>query len=192
MPNRFTIKLDKQLKKIIRDGGLVKEVRRTFSKGKHTAIIKRTIIQDIIQGVSPVKGKGKFQRYSKSYKDVIRGKTTFRKINGRTVAFKGRDREYHRAANPSKRVSPVNLRHTGGLHNSFKVFTAGGFGSAYRLVFQFKNKLADIHNRRGAGKSKVIRRMLPTKTGETFNRRITSSIITELKNAVNLVVQRLS
>ena len=33
----------------------------------------------------------------------------------------------------------------------------------------FSNFLADIHNRLGASKKKVIRRMLPTNKGETFN-----------------------
>jgi len=51
------------------------------------------------------------------------------------------------------------------------------------LQIGFDNELFDIHNNKGAGKSKTIRRMLPTEQGETFNRSITLRI-REVVNAV--------
>jgi len=171
--------------------GLMAEVRRRFGQ-KGTIKVKQAITQDMIRGISPVKGEGKWKRYSPSYKETIRGKKTFRKKGGKTVVFQGRDEEYHSKSKPTKQVSPVNLRHTGGLHRSLKVFTKGGFFRNFRLVTMFRSKLADIHNRRGAGKSKVKRRLLPTGRGEEFNRRISGIIITELKRAAEFIAKEFS
>ena len=67
---------------------------------------------------------------------------------------------------------------TGGLIKSLRVKIV-----KRGLLISFDNFLADIHNRLGAGKSQVIRRMLPTEDGETFNRSITTRV-TEVLNQV--------
>jgi len=150
--------------------GLIADVRKNFSRKGHTKI-KQAIIQDMIKGISPVKGAGKFQKYSPSYKKEISNNKSRRM----------------QSAKPTKQKSPVNLRLKGKLHKDLHSFFVGN-----ALVIQFRNFLADIHNRQGAGKSKVIRRMLPTNKGESFNRRIETVIFDELKKAVDKVAKQFS
>lgn len=206
----ITIKVSKDLEKLLKQSaksGLSKDIARQFERQKSPVKIKRTIVQDMIRGISPVKGGGKWKKYSESYKDQIRGKAAFRTINGKVVPFstkgtRGRGRnkikdfinalnkDFIRSQSPTKRISPVNLRLSGGLHRSLRVFVKGGLVTSRRLIVEFKSFLADIHNRLGAGKkAKVIRRLLPTKSGERFNRRIEQAIIFELNKAVNKIVK---
>lgn len=193
----LTITLSPKLKKLFNansKSGLVSQVRKEFSK-RGPIKVKQAIVQDMIKGVSPVKGKGKWKRYSKSYKDQIKGKVRFFTSGGVVVAIKAKrgkriSNNVTKSASPTKQISPVNLRLTGELHRDLKVFTSGGFLRSFRLVARFKNKLADIHNRRGAGKSKVVRRLLPTKNGEQFNKRITTVILAQMKKAADMVVSK--
>jgi len=64
----------KDLKKFI------PEVKKTFRKQKSERIIETAVRDDILRGVSPVKGQKRFKKYSKSYKDQIRGLIDFRTI----------------------------------------------------------------------------------------------------------------
>jgi len=168
---------------------LFKNVREEFSK-KGPVKLKQAIIQDVIKGVSPVRGK-RFPKYSMSYKAAIRGEALkdgdgnyyiYRTINGRRLKFilkskKIKGRNYvQEEASGMKRVSPVNLRLSGDLHSKLKTYIAGGFWKSSRLVIVWDHYLADIHNRQGAGKKKVVRRMLPTNGGEQFNRRIDATL----------------
>lgn len=170
----FKIEIDRKLKRLLKSNanrGLVQDVRKQFDRQKSPAKIKRAIVQDVIKGISPVKKGGKWKKYSKGYKKEINKNKSKRM----------------QAASPTKRLSPVNLRLTGKLHKSLTVFT-----KRKALIFQFKHFLADIHNRLGAGKSKVIRRLLPTNKGEQFNRKINTTIFDELKKAVDNVAKQFS
>ena len=139
---------------------IVKESKKSFKP-----LLKRLIIDEsIAKGISPVKGKRRYKAYSRSYRDQIRA---------------GRYRRFR------KSVRPVNLKLSGELHKSFFVSFKNN-----RIVIGFKNKLADIHNRLGAGKSKVVRRMLPTRPKEEFNRRISKGIRDELKDIISKVLRR--
>ena len=202
------IKLSKDLQKLLdqsSNDGLIPKVRADFSKGTGPLKVKQAIVQDMIKGISPVKGKGKWKKYSEGYKLQIKNEAyldpvsgefgIFRKIGGKirfiqveNKRLSGRS-EVQKQASPTKKISPVNLRLSGGLHKSLKVNTKGGFLSNFRLIVLFKNKLADIHNRLGAGKSKVIRRLLPTKKGESFNRTITAVLFSEVKKSIERVVK---
>lgn len=180
----------KKLLSTVRNDGLIPKVRKEFSK-KALVPIKKAIIQDMIIGVSPVRSVGNWVKYSQSYKDVISGKATFRKgKTGKLYVTNEKDEEFFRKSSPTKLISPVNLRHSGGLHKSLYTRTFGGVKQRFRLIIGFASFLADIHNNRGAGKSKVVRRMLPTERGEKFNRRITSSIVDELNKAVKTIVKQ--
>jgi len=203
------IKANTSVKRLLTktERGLIPSVRKEFSNKFNLARVKRLILQDMIRGVSPVKGGGKWKRYSKSYKEVIRGKAAYRRLpNGRVIRIsadsvesrfkKGKQNlvndlnaDFKRSQKPSKRISPVNLRLSGKLHKSLFAKTVGGFLRTFRLRIGFNDKLADIHNRRGAGKSRVTRRLLPTKFGESFNRRITSGIFELLQKSVEKVVK---
>ena len=55
---------------------MVPLIRDRYSKNLRTPL-KLAILKDISRGVSPVKGKGKFKKYSRSYKDSIRGLVQF-------------------------------------------------------------------------------------------------------------------
>ena len=172
-------------------GNYISAVRKEFANNSPVKI-KQAIMQDIIVGVSPVKGKGKYKKYSESYKDVIRGKATFRRgKNGKVYKSNKPDKEFLKNSNPTKSVSPVNLRHSGDLHHSFSVKASSNFFSAFRIVFTFAHYLADIHNRRGAGKAKVIRRLLPSNEGEQLNKKINDVILAQLRKAVEKVVQKI-
>jgi len=156
---KTTINL-KQLKKHII------KVQKEVIKKRSLAPIQIGIIRSILRGVSPVKGKGKFKRYSKSYINQIR-----------TAAL-----------GIPKNTSPVNLKLSGQLLKSFFIKGKIKRKKGAELEIGFKDELADIHNRRGAGKSKVVRRMLPTKAGEQFTRRINTTIQKIFQRAIKKVV----
>lgn len=221
----FKMKKSNKFQRAISKGndGLIAQVRKRFSE-KGAIKVKQAIVQDMIKGISPVKGFGKWKKYSDSYKEVIRGKAAYRNVGGKVIRFsadepwgisdsefnslrpnasakrsrrtakdimkqkiKDLNQDFRSKMSPVKNISPVNLRLSGDLHRSLKSFTKGGFLSNFRLVLQFKNKLADIHNRLGAGKSKVVRRLLPTKQGERFNNKIERVVLDQVKQAVNYV-----
>ena len=125
---------------------------------------KKEVIGSIERGVSPVIKQGRFKKYSQSYRDDIRA--------GRYRRFKKRER-------------PVNLKLSGKLLKSFfsKVSKTG-------IIVGFDNFLAEIHNNKGAGKSKTIRRILPTEPGETFNRSITMKFREVLNGVASKIFKR--
>lgn len=164
----FKVNISPSMKRLLQSNqkkGLIDDVRKEFSK-RGPIKVKQAIVQDMIKGISPVKGGGRWSKYSDSYKTSIK---------------KGAYSRY------SKKVTPINLRLSGALHKSLKVFLSGQL-----LFIEFNNFLADIHNRRGAGKSKIIRRLLPIKKGEQFNRKITTVIYDQLRKAVNVVAKQFS
>jgi hypothetical protein len=107
-------------------------------------------VKDSIQsGLSPVESKVRLIDYSISYKDSIK---------------KGYYDKYN------KKLRPVNMTLSGKMIDSLYVEkTPTGF----EIGFSDDRKLAWIHTVEGAGKSKVIRKLLPVK-GEYFSRSITS------------------
>jgi ribosomal protein L34E len=188
--------------------GLIPKVRKEFSK-RSPKVMRTAIQKDILRGVSPVRGK-RFPKYSKSYKEVIRGDSAYRTINGRVVkistkGIKGKGavkkrasaREFINTLNAEfrrygKRISPINMKLSGDMLRKLEVFTRGQFTQNFRLVIRWKHFLADIHNRQGAGKSKVIRRLLPTNNKEKFNRTLSTKLLSELKRAVDIVAKKFS
>ena len=166
--------------------------------------IKKQVLLEIENGRSPVKGQGRFVKYSDSYKAQIKMQVAFRRLkDGRFIVWEklsNKELKQFRASKQArkenkgvgdkildlnsvlrennKKVRPVNLKVTGKLMKSF-------YSDVVRndVKFGFTDPLFDIHNNKGAGKSKTIRRMLPTKQGETFNRSITLRI-REVVNAV--------
>lgn len=101
------VKLDERKFKLIR-AQLVAELKRELPD----LIIERSIKL----GISPVKGKRKFQKYSDSYKNAIRKRKFKRKI------------------------SPVNLFVTGKMLNSFRVI-----GTRLGVRMRFGDKKAGYH-----------------------------------------------
>lgn len=139
----------------------IKKFKKTAGKALIN-VYKKEIISEIEGGRSPIDGQGRFVKYSDSYKKQIKA--------GR---YKG------------KKPRPVNLKLTGDLLKSlFVKLIRGGF----RIGFD--NELADIHNKQGAGKSKTIRRMLPTNKGEQFNRSIRKRVREVLTQTANKIFKR--
>jgi hypothetical protein len=113
---------------------------------------KNKVQESIESGISPVATNGRFNNYSKSYQDAIK---------------KGRYEKYN------KKLRPINLTLSGDMMRSLYVEkTDEGF------LIAFKNKLAHIHTVLGAGKSRVIRKLLP-QGNEYFSNAI-SSFLTKL------------
>lgn len=160
------IKKSAGLDKILKGTPIISDIRKEFDRTGPDNF-RRAMLADMNKSISPVKGKGKWIRYSDSYLKQIKGELG-------TIW--------------SKQVSPVNLKLSGELHNSLKVFGVGLLSKVYVLRIQFNDFLADIHNRRGASKKKVIRRLLPTNNGEEFNYGLTQLLLKSLRTAVDRVL----
>jgi hypothetical protein len=130
--------------------------------------IKDKIQSFLDKGLSPVNqrdakvkntgGKNRFVGYSDSYKKQI--------LEG--------------AEGSQKRIRPINLKHTRKLHKSIKSRVTRNSVRVW-----FTDKKAKYHNNLGAGKSKVIRRILPTE-GESWARTIQTTINKTLERAFKL------
>ena len=125
---------------------------------------KQELLDSMNRGVSPVEGQGRWQDYSDSYKNQIGGR--FKSSSGRIVK-----KEFgSKFAKFGKTVRPVNLKLSGGLQRSLRVLnTVKGFR------VEFNSPLADIHDRLGAGRKRVKRRLLP-RGNERFSRALMNMI----------------
>jgi hypothetical protein len=159
-------------------------------------------------GKSPVKGFGSFAKYSSSYISQIKMQKAFMstKRGGLIVLEKLSKKELmsYRASKQAiqhneemgdlirflnkplldnnKKRSPVNLKVTGDLINSFKAKILPD-----RVRIRFDNEKFVYHNNEGVGKSKIKRRMLPTESGEKFN----LAIMTTLKESLTFLIQKI-
>lgn len=121
--------------------------------------VPEIILSQISRGISPVSGQ-RFQEYSQSYKEAI----------NKTVLVKSSRSKKKRFLSSSslstkfgKRIRPVNLKLSGSMLNSFFVKK-----DQTHVTIGFDSPLAYIHSVEGAGKSKVIRKLLPY-NNEGFN-----------------------
>lgn len=184
------VKVDKNLSNIKR---LTKVVQRDYAR-RLLRPLKQAILKDILRGISPVRGE-RFPKYSKSYKEQIRGKVQFFTVTSggvkKVIAIKA-PRGVTLPTLPhvlGKRLSPVNLKLSGQMLTSLRVRTIGSTTSR-RVEISFDDEVAVFHNKLGAGKSKVIRRLLPTESGERFNRRISKLTITLLSISINATLKK--
>lgn len=205
----ISIRVDKSFNKI--HPSHIARVKTDFYKG--AAEMLPFVIKEVIsKGISPVKGVGRFQKYSQSYSDQIMGKVTFRMIRGRAVPFRSEDKTAYSirkgktsknslrtGANSKisvkkfqtsenkfrndfikfgrKKRSPVNMSLTNEMMNSLNTKAT----SEYTDIF-FTDKKAAYHNDEGVGKSKVIRPLLPTKSGQRFSDLINKKLMDLLRN----------
>lgn len=176
---------------------LIPGIKREYAKALTRERLERLIItQNILRGKSPVKGHGRFKKYSDVYKRLIRGTGRLKSAAGRTSTsgqkltgkiFKGSDAAFEIFKLKGRQISPVNLKLTRDMLNSFfrrKI-------NRDDVLIGFKDEKADFHNRRGAGKSRVIRRMLPTNPGEDFNVTIRQSLLRLLGAVTRREIRRL-
>ena len=160
------VKISKNRKKFIAFS-LSEKAKPVFFKAAKK-IFKEEIIDSIEAGKSPVEkggidpkgtsGKLRFEKYSDSYTKQIK-------------------RGYH----GSKRERPVNMKLTGKMLKSLKFRV-----NRESITIWFSSPIAKYHNKLGAGKKKVIRRLLPTKN-EQFNAGIRKRLVNALRDAFKFV-----
>jgi len=154
------------------DRDSLRRIERDFAKKSDVLVRKmseaggRIITEEtkrmVDAGISPVKGKGRFKKYSESYsKQIKRGK-----VQG-------------------KSTRPVNLKVTGKMMKSleYKKITNG-----VRILFTDEKAL--YHNKLGAGKSKVKRRIMPIDEGEEYSRVITSRLTNAFRKLMSIFSRR--
>ena len=136
----------------------VKALRKFLKKSQKNfgilakPVIGKAIDRNIEAGISPVKGGGRFKKYSDSYKDQIE------ENEGIIMGSDGN-------LNIGKRPRPVNLFVSGKARKSLKVKrTAKG------VTVKYKSKIMGFHN---AGAGSLPRRAVIPKDGEKFTRKIT-------------------
>ena len=131
--------------------------------------LTRKKFTDEINGV--VFTKGAARSIGKEIKDHVKsGKSP---VKGKL--FKQYSTSYANRKKGGQR-KPVTMSDTGDMLKDLKVTATR---SSFRILWD--NKIADIHNRLGAGRSKVIRRLLPN-SGESF--------AVGLMNKINKAIER--
>lgn len=161
---KFDYKFKSKLNKIIFENGDGKKFYDDFRDKAQNKIIDEippVILEELNAGNTPVQGGLYKKSYSDSYKKQIQKQwsTIFGKAN-----------------------QPVNLRLSGVLHESLKATKI-----SQGVNFNFDDPIAKYHDKLGAGKSKVIRRMLP-RTGEAWNKRITKKFMDIFKSVMRSFV----
>lgn len=170
---------------------LVPLIKKDYSKRLRTPL-KLAILKDISRGVSPVRSKGRFKKYSNSYKSTIRGKSWFFKVNGKLVVLTaGRGETFPTVPFfTGKKISPVNLKVSGAMLKSLKVRTLGS-GITNRIEIAFEDDVAFYHNNTGVGPQRIKRRLLPTESDDKgFNRKITALTIRLLETSTSRIIQK--
>lgn len=158
------VKITKRLKVLT----VVERVKPTFFKMLNR-FIKEEVLSSIRSGRSPVNkgglspkntgGKLRYEKYSDSYIKKF-GKGEFQ----------------------GKKKNPRNLENTGRMLRSIKSKKTRNY-----LRVWFTDKKAKYHDKLGAGKSKIIRRMIPNPAkGEQFNAGIRRRIKNTLANAIKI------
>lgn len=147
---KFNVKVNKALVKAKLDK-IRKQVKKKFlaeAPKKLAKIMRREIIDNhILKGKSPVKGEGRFDRYSDSYRRMIKNPNGIFKAIG-------------------KKVTPVNLKVSGALLESFSIKETNK-----GLIIGFTDKVSGYHQK---GTDKMPRRqMLP---GAGGNEKFTNAI----------------
>ena len=124
-------------------------------------ILKEELNDHMDRGVSPVEGGGggtsgspRYEKYSPSYQKQIKD-----------------------GVHGSKKVRPVNLKLTGKMRNSLRFDKL-----QYGIRIKYTDEKFEIHNFLGAGKSHVIRPILPL-GNQRFTRKIEQRLFKAFKNA---------
>ena len=136
------------------------ETKRLYSN-QVKKIMKKEITNTIKRGQSPVKGFGKFEKYSESYKKAIR---------------KGQ-------VKPKSKVAPVNLTVTGKMLRSLKIRKIRD-----GLLLFYQSKIAKYHDKPGL--ARVLRKMLPSENGLTFIDSIFKKMTKSLEKSVRTSTKR--
>jgi hypothetical protein len=137
----------------------IENFNKQINKGSMSELTDEVKAQ-IKRGISPVEKIGRFEKYSKSYREAI-------KDNRKSVREK------------SGKVSPVDMTLKGTMLKSLDIVPRGG-----KTYMEFDDPKAYYHNNSGAGKKRVIRRLLPDKDGESFNSVLQRKFVAAMKRIV--------
>lgn len=201
-----------QIEKMLKDsvGDINKRFRKELQTIRIEEIIKSLILKGIspVAGalgrfkqyaqsyIDVIQGKARYFSYksgkvvrvepkmlegeSTGFKVVKRGADKGKVIQGKTR--KAKYEKFERGLGVGKRISPVNLKVSGGMLDSLKYNVNTGEVIAAHDVDGYN--LWSIHN---DGTNKIPeRRLLPNRKGERFNRRIEQNITEALAKAIGL------
>lgn len=114
---------------------------------------------------------------------LIENEIVFTIFNGQSPVLGERFKQYSKPYADifkSGNLKPVNMFLTGEMLDSLTLTKAGS-----GILILFKSKIAAFHDKLGAGKSRVIRRLLPrVSEGETFKSNILAVIRKIVKRAI--------
>lgn len=158
---------DNQINRRVKD--VIKEWKRDAPP-----IILNNIRKHVSIGNSPVEGYGRYKGYSKSYKEQINGKASYRTItkNGiqkviRITPQLASDKKKF----INKKERPVNLYLSGKMMNSMRSYALpNGFYISFSTVYA--RELANLHSHNSFEKAKVKRKLIPNEY-ERFKKAIT-------------------
>ena len=193
-----------------------KQVRQEVARSNINEILRQNIIGSIKKGKSPVEGFGRFEPYSQSYRDAIKGKAAFWTKNGKVRAagtVSNKDLKSLRASKGARRqnasnrrfakaraeqlfegkkVSPVNMTLSGKMLKSFKIIRKIKRFSL-TFILKFTDPKASYHNE-GAklwhGGELPERRLLP-REGESLNRLILNRVRRVYQRITKRVAKRI-
>lgn len=166
------LKINKDFKKI------TAAILVNWNNARLANSVKAKYLELVRSGVSPVKGQGRFKKYSDSYVESIKGKVAFRKIKGRVVPIRSGDILEGSASFFSrygKAQRPVNLTLTGQMLRTVRIRRNP---SLYYFEIDIDSPISEHHNN---GTSKMPRRALIPKEGEEFTRVLEKHIESELE-----------
>lgn len=141
---------------------LPKDIKKNFSK-ELKAEIADIIIDFILQGKSPVKGRSgifRWRRYNRQYAKWKRGSASA--------------------------TQPVDMLVTGKMLQSLRAKSTKSGG----VRISFEDRVAAYHDIEGAGINRIKRRLLPRRRGEEFRKEIDRAIGKILERAVKKSVAR--
>jgi hypothetical protein len=188
-----------QIEKIFKES--FKDLNKKFRKELGVINIAKLIVDTIKKGISPVFGAAtRFVKYSQNYIDVIQGKARFigskgggsvrieapksttlkkNKAFGGTGFSAGKEKIHYfqKGMGVGKKIAPVSLHLTGEMLSTLEYDPKTGKLTASDEKWKWHNE--------GAGKLPV-RRLLPTKPNEKFNRLIQNKITEALTKAIGL------
>jgi hypothetical protein len=197
-----------QIEKILKDN--IGNINKVFRKEIKQIDIVKLILDLIVKGISPVMGvAARFKGYSVNYVKQIKGQIAFwtnpNGSIGSLEPLKNKELASFRASEEARRqnkedqkwvkdrsarlfkgkkVSPVNLKVSGDMHEGLTYDEKTGILTAQTLVDG--ENLWTIHNDGVPEKNIPERRLLPNRPGERFNRRIDQKITEALLKALKL------
>jgi hypothetical protein len=158
----------------------IAQIKKEFWKELRTIGLAQLIVSVIKKGISPVMGaKARFQKYSQSYLDQIMGKSYFFKRKGKIIRVDAPPRKpFEKGMGLGKKRSPVSLHLTGKMLSTLSFRYKSGTLVATDVKWDYHNGEDDER-----ADNMPERRLLPNRSGESFNRLIQNKITDALAKA---------